>query len=560
MKNRWISFGVILLALAVAGFVYFYLVLPQAPFSWDEAHHSIFSLMIARSVLQGDWQSFWHYTGIQIYWPFLHSWLSSIFLIVGGFSYSSARFTNVLTGFFSIILIYRTGLRLREKNSQAVGIITALLLVLSPMFLFFSATAMIENLGLLLFLILIRLQLMILDKQRKLLLIVTGIVLSLLYLTKYIYGIFFGVGLICFWISLLLFPQPGLGKKWVLRYFFWVLSGFLVIWGIWFFIPPAAIPAKFGVLLFRIGDTGGWNPHEFTRLENMLFYLRALLYTYTFSNGIYVLYLAGICFGLANWKNPKIRLLVLLFFANFIPMSLISNSQERFIYVCTPALFLLSAVFCVELWKRLNNARLVFILVGGLVILGDMHKLPRYIREVGTASIHAYAFRIDNKFNYSTFFGLWSYPKFMRFTRKHFNHTAPRVESDINTENILNYILSNTEPNLPVCVPFYIGSLSPHLWHWHSIVHNRPIYTRWRPDSHYYVSLEVEDDSPYFLLWNSYMITGRNKKWIEFLSDLESQGAMRSIDSKYFPDLGIRVEIYTKNIPITDPLWRTTDF
>ena len=83
MKSRRAILAVLIIAIAASVFVYVYLVLPQAPFSWDESHHSTFSLLIAKSILQKNWKAFWHYTNSQVYWPFLHSWISSIFLMLG---------------------------------------------------------------------------------------------------------------------------------------------------------------------------------------------------------------------------------------------------------------------------------------------------------------------------------------------------------------------------------------------------------------------------------------------------------------------------------------------
>ena len=560
MKNRLTLYIILALALATSIFVYLYLLLPQAPFSWDEAHHATYSILITKSILQKNWQAFWHYTNQQIYWPFLHSWISSVFLLVGGFSYSAARFTNLVLGFFSIIIVYQAGKKLGKEETPGTGLLAALLMVLSPMFLFFSSTAMIENLGLFFVLLLIWLQLSPGGKREKQKYCIAGVLLALLYLTKYIFAIFFGVALFCYWISLIIIPVPEIKRKNIVENLIWMAIGFLVIWGLWFFLPPSAIASKYGVLLYRVQDTGGFNPHHFTKVENWLFYIRALLYVYTFSIGIYLLYLCGVIFGVIKFKNPKIRFLVFVFLANFIPMSMISNSQERFIYIVTPALFLLTATFIVESWKRLKHAKLVITALLGVLILGDIAKLPSYIREVGNAVIGTCAFKIHNKFNYDTLFGLWSYPEFLRFPRDHFNLTAPAVIPEHNTEDIVNFILTNTDPRAPVCVSFSIGSLSPHLWHWHSISKNRPIFTQWRPDSYYFASLEVDDDSPYFLLWNSYLITGRTRDWDAFLSDLREKGLIEVINQKQFPDMGLGVKIYRKSMPVNNELWQKLNF
>lgn len=559
-KKGWGNFWLVLvLAIVFSIFAYFYLIKPQGPFCWDEAHHSTFSLLIAKSLLQRNWPAFWHYTNVQIYWPFLHSWISSIFLMIFGFSYRAARFTNVIIGFIAILLIYKAGLKLSSHHKPWVGLLAAVLMVLSPMFLFFCSMAMIENLGLLISLLLILFQFTALEKGEMRYYFISGLLLALLYLTKYIYALFFGLALFCFWLSLLFPADREIKKMTVLKGIGWVAAGFLLIWGIWMVIPPSG--SKFSVLLYRIKDTGVWNPYEFTKLDNRFFFLRALLYAYTFSIGIYLLYLGSLVYGFIKFKNVKIRFLLFLFLADFIPMSWIVNSQIRFIYTVIPALFLLTASFVVWIWSVLSpRKRWVALAIISVLILGDAPKLPSYIRQVGNLCMGACPFKIKSKFDYSTFFGLASYPEFLRFPKKFFNQKARDILPRHDTGDILDFVWGNTNPRASICAPFYIGTLSNHLWHWHSIIKNRQIATVWRPDYYYFVSVQVDDSSPYHVLGNKHLIEGRTAEWDKFLSNLESQGLMKLAGGKYFPDIGLKVKIYLKSEPLNNPVWRQLKF
>jgi len=559
-RTGWGSLWLVLiLGTGFSLFVYFYLIKPQGPFCWDEAHHSTSSILIAKSLLEHDWKAFRHFTNIQIYWPFLHSWVSAIFLIVGGFSYSAARFTNLVIGFFSILLIYQTGRKLSSRNGSRIGLIAAILMSSSPMFLFYSSTAMIENLGLFLTLILIRSQFTALKKEKGRYYFISGLVLGLLFLTKYIYAVFFGVSLFFFYISLLLFSPQTIKPKKLWGRIGMMLIGFFLIWGIWMAVPPSA--PKFDVLLYRIKDTGGWNPSDYSKLENRVFYLRSLLYAYTFSLGIYLLYLGGIIFSFICIKQTKVRLLLMVFLSSFITMSMIVNSQDRFIYVSTPALYLLTAVFINRLITGFTSHwKWLFWGLIGLIIMGDVPKLPAYIRQVGNAAMGACPFKIKNQFDYSTFFGLSSYPGFLRHPYPYFNPRAPRELAHHNSEDIINFIWKHTDPRGPICIPFYIGTLSPHLWHWHSLVNKRPLTTSWNPNCYYFVSLKVAPDSPYYTFGNKHLIEGRTDDWSKFLSELEQHNLIRISSRSNFPDIGMEIIIYAKTMPVVKSSWEKYHF
>ena len=324
-------------------------------------------------------------------------------------------------------------------------------------------------------------------------------------------------------------------------------------------VPPSA--PKFNVLLYRIKDTGGWNPSGYTKLENRIFFLRSLLYAYTFSFGIYLLYLGGVIFSLIRLRQIKVRLLFLVFLFSFIAMSMIVNSQDRFIYISTPALYLLSAIFINWLIAEFNSRwKWPILALIGLLILGDTPKLPSYIRQVGNAAMGACPFKIKNRFDYSTFFGLSSYPRFLRFPYRYFNPLAPQTLAHHTTGDILDFVWSHTTPRAPICVPFYIGTLSPHLWQWHSIIKNRPLTTSWNPNCYYFISLKVAPDSPYYTFGNKHLIEGRTRDWNKFLSELKQRGLIHLSSRRTFPDIGLEVEIYTKKFPISEESWQRLHF
>jgi len=549
-KIYWLI--ILCLGVSYGIFVYMYLILPQNPLSWDEAHHSVYSLMIAKSIMRFNINDFARFTNTQIYWPFLHSWISSFFLILGGFSYSSVRFASLVTGFGSLILIAVIGKKLVKPGGEAIGLLSACLMLLCPILLYFSSAVFLENQGLFFSLGIIGFQFSGWKKQKNCYFFASGILLSLLYLTKYIYALFMGLTLVIFWLSFIPLPSPQFKKQDLLKIILWVGIGFLSIWGIWMLIPPTA--NKFNILLYRIKDTGSWNPLNFSQLDNRLFYLRALLYAYTFSIGIYLMYLGGLIFGLANFRQPKFRFLTIFFLVNTIPMSFIVNSQERFIYISTPCLFLLTAAFMYWAWTKLKGTwRWSAIIILTILVAGDLPKMPGYIRHIG--NMGGLSFRVKNKFNFTTLFGLSTYPHWLRFPKSPFNPKAWEKIHTRNTEAILKFVWDNTDPRGAICAPFYIVTLSPHLWTWHSIIKQRPIVTRWHSNAYYFITLQVDNDSPYSTLWNKNLIES-SRKWEYFIVDLEKRNLMSLFREVYFPDSGLGAKIYIKKAPVTEQVWR----
>ena len=548
----------LVLTVGYALFVYFYLIRPQGPFAWDEAHHSFFSLAIAKSILNGDWNGFLRWTNTQLYWPFLHSWGTAPFLLVCGFTYAAARCASLFFGMLSLLLLYRIASRLYPGKGPATGLLAVLLALLCPMFLYLSSAAMIEDLGLFLTLVLILLQFRTWESKRVSPDFFSGLVLGLLYLSKYIYAIFFGTALLFFWLSALLFREGMPGLRTLPGKIAFTALGFLIPFGLWMAVPPSA--AKLNVVLYRLGDTPAFNPFHLEPLESRLFYLRALLYAYTFSPGIFLLYGCGIAYGLARWRQPRPRFLLLLFLAIFVSMSCIRNGQERFIFTSVPALFLLTAGFITWLWSAIRARwRWVFSAVLALLVLGDLHRMPAYIREVGSMSVHGYTFSTNRGIRPTTLFGLASYPGFLRYPRTFYNPDA-LVAPARDTGDLVGFVFENTDPRQPLCVPFYLGTLSPHLWRWHAVQENRLIFIEWHPASRSLVTLTVEKDSPYYTLGNKRMIDGRNADWSACVEGLEARGLVKPLQEKHFPDMGLSVKIYERACPPGDAAWRSLHF
>ncbi len=552
-RAHLLTAAVIALACLVLLFDYFYLIKNSAPFSWDEAHHSLSSLAIARSWVSGDPGAFWRDTNAQIYWPFLHSWVSAPFLLLGGYDYSSPRLASAFFGACSIILVYLLG---RRIFNPSVGAGAALLLALSPIYHTLSSTVMAENLGLFLILVLILLFFRIWETGKKRLALAAGALIAVLYLTKYVYGAFFGTALVGFLASLLILRDEDFDRKRAFRTLPWVIAGFLLVWGTWMIVPPNE--PKLRMFFFRIGDTGGWNPFDYSRSDNHLFFVRALYYAYGFSIATYLLYIGGLIFGLLRVREAKTRFLLFVVLANFIPMSMIVNSQERFAYLGFAPLLLLAAAGAQWCWIRLSkNLRWAAAIFLVFPAMGDLHKLPALYRQTANAILSVNLHRQELRFDYSTLFGLTEVPRFFRYPKKYFNPSAATAMNQ-DTREVIAYVKSVTDPRYPLCVPAWLGTLSPHLWQWEYFLAGRPVVTAYQPGAVYFLLLEVAQDSPYNRLGNLHLIDGL-RRWKGFLQKAQSSGLMDNFSTREFPEIGLTVKIFIRIAPLDHSEWKNPD-
>jgi len=546
-----------LLVIAQAVFIYLYLILPQGPFCWDEAHRSVFSLMVAKSLISGNFSMLWQLTNQQIYWPFLHSWASSIFLIIGGFSYPAARTMSLTMNAGALITIYFIARKVTDRGGGVVGLIAAGLFALSPIFTFFAATAMAESLGIFLSLLVLLSYLTAWQKSSWRWYLLSGVFLALLYFTKYIYAIFFGFGIFLFWLSFLFNNRERVKLQTNLRQF-WIMP---VAFGVCLFLWMLGGHAgdKIGILAYRFRDTGGWDYLKLGLMKRILFYPSAIFWVYTFSPWIFLSYICGLIWGFCNWRNLKVRLLLILFLSNLMPMSLSVNLQERFIATSIPCLFILTALFLTSLWNMGKRKWYWMVpLIWLILISGDLHKLPEYIRIIGNTTLGIMNYKSPKIRTCSTLFGIIDYPKFIIRQK---NILLPQNQEQIprhDLEDIYEFIWENTDPRGGICALFQLNEASPHLWRWHSLARNQPIFNNWNPNCYFFVSLSLSPLSNYRTMVNLNLLRGkgRTEDGHRFLEGLTQKGLLNVLKKRSYADMGMVITIYTRAIPVNDYRWR----
>jgi len=534
-------------------FIFLYLIRPQGPFCWDEAHRSLYSLLIAKSLFAGDGTTFMEVTSSQVYWPFLHSWISALFLMVGGFNYDAARCMSLVASAASTVGVYFLGKAVAGRHGTAVGLTAAALFLLSPLVLFFAATAMAESLGTCITLMVLLAYLAAMDGNRMRLFLLAGALLALLYFTKYAYAVFVGLGLALSWVIGLARRSERTEHARMLARCWPLAVGFLVLYGLWMLSPPSM--AKLRILLQRLRETGGWDFLKLGLRDRLLFYPRALLTAYTFSPWIFILYVAGIVWGFVNWRQARIRLLLLLFLANLVPMAISTNLQERFIYTMMPALFVLSSLFLVHVWSQCNaKQRRWCVFLTLVIVAGDMHKMPAYIRVAGNSTLGVLNHKAPKTRPTSTFFKLARYPSSWSQPANLLLPENGHGVAEHSMEDVFDFIWENTDPSIPLCAPVQLNSASPHLWQWHALLQNRHISTEWQPNGFYFVSLEIDSNALYRTMINLSLIEKYSEPSRVRLLDMAAKNIVRVVAEKEFSDMGMTASVYARRISHSPPL------
>jgi len=242
--------------------------------------------------------------------------------------------------------------------------------------------------------------------------------------------------------------------------------------------------------------------------------------------------------ALTRLHNHKILLLVLIFFSVFIPMTFIVNKQDRFLYMSMPCLFTITASFIVWLINRLKK-RIIIISMSIFIILigGDLIKLPEYYRLVGNLSNASPAYKIRNAWNYSTLYNLAQYPDLLRQPKIYLNPNEIPAIPETDIEEILAFIGTAIPEGSRICSLVQLVEISPYRWLWLSYeIRSRIIFNRWDPNSLYFISVEVEKNSPYYTLINKDYIDSKNRRWAILLKDLNRRGFLGIWRSKIFSE------------------------
>ena len=509
------GFVVILLAFIVfGGIIFVNRILYADAFGKEEAQHALYALWLTKDLKSLDWGSFWYDTQRQMFWPFFHSWILSIFFLLFGASYISARLLSFLIFFATLVLMYIISNRFSEKAGWKIGLLSVFLALSSPMMVRFAAENTLEGLGALIFLAAYYLYLVSEAKWLTIYYVFLGILVGLSIYTNYLYAYFMIPAFIVVALGKL---GPTLvevrklsrqGEKaaypflwWAYRKLIFLVALFLVA-SAWFF--TSTFSRK--ILLFlqaTLRYTGGEAVGGFW--QNLLFYPKAIIQNYTFSPWLGVLIVISLFLPFIAFRYLQLGKLYTFIWTVLILATLtIPSRAPQFIYIIAPFLFMVfsAAVFYLSEKTKQYAGVILFILFVPLLI-----SLP------GLAKLYFPARPAENMVKVLDYFHLGVLPRYP-------------IASAVNLQHLNNEVIAF------------------HFWGWNAPVLADPVMGEEEifRNTRYFLTVELDPGSPYA----SEVLDDSLFRWNAFLLEKRQAGDLRDYSMRRFSDIGLTAKIYEK--------------
>ncbi|OGB88930.1 hypothetical protein A2625_00440 [candidate division WOR-1 bacterium RIFCSPHIGHO2_01_FULL_53_15] len=518
----------VLLTLAASGIIFFNLILPMDSFHWDESHHGIYGMWLAKDIQNLNLESFLANTHRQTLWPFFHSWLLSIFFLPFGASFAAARSFSLIVFAATVLLMYLIAFQLAEKHGRPTGLLAAALALTSPLMVSFSVQNMLEGLGALEYLLALYLYLRGRENKRWSWPLGLGLVLGVSVVTKYNYAFMM---LASFSVVILtelydLFKAKKEKKK---KTAVQAASPF-VSW-----LSRAALVAapiiSISLLWFLTGDTERkyqmllWSKTEVAEgqgilsgfLTNFLFYPKAIINDYAVSAWLGALILLAILTPVRFRKNRPLYLITWI--TLLLSIFVIGNKMNRLIYIIAPIFLILAALFLSFLadWlsAKFANRRASYGVVLIMLLLPAGLSLPRLVG--------IYRGEIDVAHGLSL------------------SRQPERMIS------VLDFYRQNIPQNRPFSTAISLGNtMSPYVLYFYFNDWQAPFYTAFQAGdpaftkSDFLITVELADQSKFGVIDDSV------NRWNRFLKQMEAAGLISLFKEKDFASIGVKAKIYVR--------------
>lgn len=188
-----------------------------------------------------------------------------------------------------------------------------------------------------------------------------------------------------------------------------------------------------------------------------------MAFGYTFSWLAFLFLLIGLFWSLFKHRhNFKVRMLVLLFLANFLLMVInVHKNQARYHFTTMPALFLVGSFGLVDLFPRVKKffskslylgLGLPFLLVGGAILIYDLISVPKMVKPTGSHQNGGAVF-YEQDYQITSWFD---------FNRSNWPHIPPPPGTE-KIENVIDFILNNVDVSKNINQVNWLNEFSPYL-------------------------------------------------------------------------------------------------
>lgn len=508
-------FIVLLASLVLGGIILVNRILLGDVFNKEEAQHAVYGLWLYRDLRALDWGSFWYDTQRQMFWPFLHSWILSLFFLFFGVSYVSARLLSFLIFLAILTLMYVVSCRFSEKSGWGIGILSVLLALTSPMMIRFASENTLEGLGTLIFLAGLYLYPICEEKKLTFYYVLLALVIGLSIYTNYLYAYLLLPAFLVVSLGKLgpvfveVFKLSRKGEKSAFPFLWWayrklvVLAVLLLLAGSWFL--TAAFSRKIMLFLQAVFRNSGGEllPGAW---QNLIFYPMAIMKDYTFSPWLGISILISLFLPLATLHYRHLGKLYAFVWTVLILATLtVSTKASQFIYIIAPFLFMIFSAAVFYVWEKRQKY-----LAGGLIIILLLTpiSLPQLL---------------------SSYF------------------PARPGES---MKQVLDYFRDSILPRYPVAISVNLQHLNPeviafHFWDWNAPVLADPLVgeAEMFRSARYFLTVELGTNRSY----RAESLDDSVYRWNYFLFKKLEDREIRQYSQRRFESLGLTAKIYKKS-------------
>ncbi|GIV85886.1 MAG: hypothetical protein KatS3mg052_2893 [Candidatus Roseilinea sp.] len=368
--RTWLVAGALaLISIIIGREVFLRLIAPAPPLNFDEAAHSLPGYYILRDILALDLRALWGDFHIQTLWPPGFSLLQAPFLGILGRSDESARLFAYIMLVATTLMACAIAYSIRPELAPLAGLVSGLIALSAPGWLFASSWAMQETPVAFVVLVAFWCFLQALRTRRTLWFFLTGCALYFAFLTKFNYAAFAiaAVGIVDLGERLrLLRTRRSAGApdrpvstspSTIFALYAPLVAGVLF----WFFGGTDIVPTEVKWRDFRFFVTNEDSGYPFWSSENLLFYVRTTLYWLMPSPLLAGAALVGAAWAVARIRHPGVMLLAVFFALGFTLATLHPLKADRYITPLFPSLWLLTGLGFAELVKAIRDWRLAIV-------------------------------------------------------------------------------------------------------------------------------------------------------------------------------------------------------
>lgn len=483
-------------------------------FSKEEAQHALYSAWLSKDIRALDWGNFWYDTQRQIFWPFFHSWVQSVFFLFLGPSYLTARLMSFFFFFATLFLMYVTAHRFSEEDGWKIGLLSVFLALTSPIMLQYAALNTLEGFGAFLFIFAFYVYTFCEEVELTFEYIILALLLGISVFTNYLYAYLMLPAFIVMTLGKLgpiLVEVAHLsrkGEKAAYPFLWWAYRKLIVLAVIMAFVAAWFLSATFArkimLLLQAIFRYSGGEVVSGT-WQNLFFYPQTIINNFSFSpwlGGLIVLsLLAPFIASRYRWAG---KLFTFCWTVIVLATFTISAKAPQFVYIIAPFLFLIFStviVYGYEKYKKYALAGALVMVIPALISLPTL--VPLYF---------------------------------------------PHRPAD-NMVSALNYFKREILPRYPVAISVNLQHLNPEGVAFYFFGWNAPVLAdpalgedELLRSAKYLLTVELDANSPY----QKEVLDDSISRWNIFLQEKLKSGDIREHSIARFNEIGLTARIFEK--------------